>query len=366
MKQVKEIKKESLRPEPIIVGIDTSCDETSIAISKGRKILSNIRTTQIELHKQFGGVVPDISRRAHEENIEGVYQEALRKAKIQESDIEYIAVTYGPGLAIDLEVGINYAKALALRLNIPLVPANHMEGHLTSSLALNSKGNGDAVDEVLDNMFPALGLLMSGKHTEIIYVKSIGDYKKLGQTLDDAAGEAFDKVGRMLNFGYPGGPVVSEFAKRGTLGGISLPIPMERSKDLNFSYSGLKTACLYKIKELREGNVPEKEWIYDFCRSFVESITRSVEIKLLKALEENSDIKSVLVGGGVFSSEFILRRILKLVNDYGLDMFYPTKEIRSDNGAMICIAGYFNILRKNYITDVEEINKLERNPRLSL
>ncbi|HVX92840.1 MAG TPA: tRNA (adenosine(37)-N6)-threonylcarbamoyltransferase complex transferase subunit TsaD [Candidatus Dojkabacteria bacterium] len=362
---MKAIKKET-KFEPIIIGIDTSCDETSIAVSKGRKILSNIRTTQIDLHKKFGGVVPDISRRAHEENIEGVYREALRKAKIEENDIEYIAVTYGPGLAIDLEVGINFAKELAIKLNKPFVPVNHMEGHLTSALALNSKGNGDVLDVVLDNMFPALALLMSGKHTEIVYVKNIGDYKKLGQTLDDAAGEAFDKVGRMLNFGYPGGPIVSEFAKRGELGKISLPIPMEKSNDLNFSYSGLKTACLYKIKELRESNIPEKEWIYDFCRSFVESITRSVEIKLLKALEQNSDIKSVLVGGGVFSSEFILRRVLKLVNDYGLDMFYPTKEIRSDNGAMICIAGYFNIIRNNYLTDIKQIQVLERNPRLSL
>ncbi len=350
--------------EPIIVGIDTSCDETSIAILCGRRILSNVRNSQVDLHKEYGGVVPMVARRAHEENIVPVYLAALKRAKIDEKEIDYIAVTIGPGLAIDLEIGITFAKNKSRELNIPVIPINHMEGHLLSSLVLNSKGKGLVSDDKLKESFPALALLMSGKHTEIIYVRNIGEYTKLGLTLDDAAGEAFDKVGRMLNFGYPGGPVVSEFATRGELGKIVLPIPLAKTDDLNFSYSGLKTASLYKIKELREQYNSDKEWIYDFCRAFVESIYQSVKIKLLKAIKQNPDVKSVLVGGGVYGSSYILKSIGKQVRDLKLNYYYPKPEHRGDNAAMIALAGYYNI--KNAIKDRDEIDALDRNPRLSL
>lgn len=241
-----------------------------------------------------------------------------------------------------------------------------MEGHLLSSLALNSKGNGFISEAKLKTIFPALGLLVSGKHTELIYVKGFGEYKKLGQTLDDAAGEAFDKVGRMLNFGYPGGPVVSEFAKRGTLGVIDLPIPMEKSKDLNFSYSGLKTACLYKIKVLRESRLSEKDWVYDFCRSFVESVTQSLLIKLEMALEMHPEIKTVLVGGGVIANEHILRALGKVTKLRNKDYFYPLAEDRGDNAAMIGVAAYYNFKQNIILKSDSDINSLERNPRLSL
>lgn len=349
-----------------ILAIDTSCDETSVAVVQNRRVLSSVRFSQIDLHKEYGGVVPMIARRAHEESIQGVYEEALRKSKLSIEDITHIAVTYGPGLAIDLEVGITFAKDLAIKHSKPLIPVNHMEGHLLSSLVLNTKGKGLVSDTELKDMFPALGLLVSGKHTEIVVVNDFGNYEKIGQTLDDAAGEAFDKVGRMLNFGYPGGPVVSEFAKKGELGKIQLPIPMEKSKDLNFSYSGLKTACLYKIKELRDSGVPEKEWIYDFCRTFVESLTRSLEIKLELAIKQYPNIKTVLVGGGVVQSEFVLRRLGNLVKKYDLNYYYPNIEDRGDNAAMIGIAGYYNVLRNNYLTKEEDILKLDRDPRLSL
>lgn len=349
-----------------IVAFDTSCDETSVAVVEDRKVLSSVRFSQVDLHKEWGGVVPMIARRAHEESIQGVYDEALRKAKTNIEDIDYVAVTYGPGLAIDLEIGIEFAKNLSIKYNKPFVPVNHMEGHLLSSLALNSKGTGLVSDSELKNMFPALGLLISGKHTELIYITDFCKYRKLGQTLDDAAGEAFDKVGRMLNFGYPGGPVVSEFAKKGSRGKIVLPIPMANSKDLNFSYSGLKTACLYKIKELREQNLPEKEWIYDFCRSFVDSITKSLEIKLELALQTYPEIKSVLVGGGVVSSEYIVRSLKTLVSSYGLNYYFPKSMDRGDNAAMIGIAAYYDIQNGKYLTDIEEIKKIDRDPRLSL
>lgn len=349
-----------------ILAIDTSCDETSVAVVQNRKVLSSVRFSQIDLHKEYGGVVPMIARRAHIESIQGVYEQALKKSKLTIDDINYIAVTYGPGLAIDLEVGIEFAKDLSIKHSKPLIPVNHMEGHLLSSLVLNTKGKGLVSDSELENIFPALGLLISGKHTEILVVEDFGKYKKIGQTLDDAAGEAYDKVGRMLNFGYPGGPVVSEFAKKGELGKIQLPIPMEKSKDLNFSYSGLKTACLYKLKDLRESGVPEKEWIYDFCRTFVESITKSLEIKLELAIKQYPNTKTVLVGGGVVQSEFVLRRLGALVKKYDLNYYYPNPEDRGDNAAMIGIAGYYNVLRNNYLTKEEDILKLDRDPRLSL
>lgn len=349
----------------VVLGIDTSCDDTSIAILRGRKVLSSIVSSQLEIHAQYGGVVPNIARREHEKNIQGVFEEALRKAKVGIGDIDCIAITYGPGLAIDLEVGIAFAKELSTKYNIPLLPINHMEGHLLSPLLLNSKGSG-LVEGSIDNLFPTLALLMSGKHTEILRVDGIGKYEKLGQTLDDAAGEAFDKVGRILNFGYPGGPVVSEFAKKGKRGEVVFPIPMRNSNDLNFSFSGIKTAALYKSKELREEGRDEKEWVYDFCRGFVNSVYESIAIKLSKAIEQNPSIRGVLVGGGVFNSEEMLRRFGKLVRGYSLEYYFPEKEYRGDNGAMIALVGYLHLENGKEGLLGKELEGLDREPRLSL
>lgn len=353
--------------EPIIIAFDTSCDDTSCAVLSGRKVLSSVVSSQVEIHAQWGGVVPDIARREHEKNIPMVYEEALKKAKIKIEDVDYVAATYGPGLAIDLEIGLGFAKALAIKYNKPFVPVNHMEGHMFSGLALNSKGKANPGGVVeLDNLFPALGLLISGKHTELVYVEEIGKYTKLGETLDDAVGEAFDKVGRMLNFGYPGGPVVCEFAKKGKPGVFKFPIPMKNSGDMNFSYSGLKTAALYKTKELREAGQKDKEWVYDFCRGFLDAIIESLNVKLKLALEKNPDCKTLFVGGGVFNSEEIVRKIGNTAREYGLNYIYSEQEYRGDNAGMIGVAAYFDILQKKYITDINEIEKIDRDPRLSL
>jgi N6-L-threonylcarbamoyladenine synthase len=357
--------KELLKQKPLILAFDTSCDDTSVALLRGREVLSNELSSQIELHSQYGGVVPDLARRLHEENIEEVFNLALGEPNAI-NKVDYIAVTTGPGLAIDLEVGINYAKKLSTTYNKPFVPVNHMEGHLFSSILLNSKGNGLISDDNLIDAFPALGLLMSGKHTEIVYVKEVGKYEKIGQTLDDAAGEAFDKVGRVLNLGYPGGPVVTEFAKKGKPNVIKFTVPMKNSGDLNFSYSGIKTAALYKSKELREQGIPEKEWIYDFCRGFLDAVIESVVIKLEEAIKKNTDVKSVFVGGGVFNSEEILRKVGTLVRSYNLNYYYPEIEYRSDNAAMIGASAYLNILQGKYLTESKEIEEVDRNPRLSI
>jgi len=361
-----ELTKDILKQKPLILAIDTSCDDTSVALLRGREVISSELSSQTELHSEFGGVVPDLAKRLHEENIEGVYNRALNNNPGMINNVDYIAVTTGPGLAIDLEVGIKYAKDLSLRYSKPFVPVNHMEGHLFSSLLLNSKGNGLVSDDDLVNSFPALGLLMSGKHTELIYIEELGKYKKLGQTLDDAAGEAFDKVGRLLNLGYPGGPVITEFAKRGKSGVITFTTPMKNSKDLNFSYSGLKTAALYKSKELREEGIAEREWIYDFCRGFLDAIIDSVLIKLELAIEQNPEVKTVFVGGGVFNSEEILRNVGNTVRAYNLNYYYPKIEYRSDNAGMIGVSAYLNILQGKYITNKEEIEGIDRDPRLSL
>ncbi len=349
--------------QPNIIAFDTSCDDTSVAILRGRSILSSIVSSQVEIHAQWGGVVPDIARREHEKNIPMVYEEALKKARLNMENIDYVVATYGPGLAIDLEVGLKFAQDLAIKYKKSFVPVNHMEGHLLSGLLLNSKGAGI---ENVEELFPALGLLISGKHTELIYSPKIGEYKKLGETLDDAVGEAFDKVARMLNFGYPGGPIICELAKKGKSGNISFTVPMKNSKDLNFSYSGIKTAALYKTKELRESGEKDSVWVYDFCRGFLDSIIESLVIKLELAIEQNSDIKSLFVGGGVFNSEEIVRKIGNVAKKYGLEYVYPKGEYRGDNAGMVGIAGYYKILRGEYITEEKKIIEVDREPRLSL
>lgn len=355
----------------LLIAFDTSCDETSVAVLKGRRVLANIVSSQIELHKKWGGVVPDVARRAHEENITGSYKEALKRAKVSIEDIDVVAATIGPGLAIDLEIGLQFAQQLAVEYKKPFVPVNHMEGHLLSSLLLNSKGSGSYQGE-LEELFPALAILTSGKHTEIIYSPKLGEYIKLGKTLDDAAGEAFDKVGRMLGFGYPGGPIVSEFAKKSNGGykEFGLPVPMKQSGDLNFSYSGLKTACLYKLKELRQDNekknVKDSEFVYDFCNEFVNVVVQSIVIKVKAAIKQYPDAKTVFGGGGVFNNEKLVRVLGSTVKSYGLNYYVPEIKYRSDNASMIGIAGLRGYFSGEAIIDKDELLEIDREPRLQL
>ncbi|MCK9438879.1 MAG: tRNA (adenosine(37)-N6)-threonylcarbamoyltransferase complex transferase subunit TsaD [Patescibacteria group bacterium] len=374
------------KKEIIILAIDTSCDDTSVAVLKNRIVLSSVVSSQVELHQKWGGVVPDIARRAHQENIEKVYLEALKRAKIKEIDIDFFAVTYGPGLAIALEIGIDFAKNLATSNKKPLIPVNHMEGHLLSSLLLNKNGQGKIKINEEEKLFPALGLLISGNHSEIVYAKKIGDYKILGETLDDAAGEAFDKVARMLNLGYPGGPIVSSLADKAKkdwnnpqraweekrnkrpvseiAGSFGLPIPMMRSGDFNFSFSGLKTACLYKIKELREKHKKDTVWSYNFAREFINAISRSLSHKLIKVIAKHPEVKSVFVGGGVSNNKYIIREIGNIVRKLNKNYFIADKKFRSDNAAMIGIAAYYNISNKKNQLKADKILELDRKPML--
>lgn len=374
--------------EPIILAIDTSCDDTSVAILQGRRVLSSIISSQTELHKKWGGVVPTIARRAHQENMEAVYKEALKRARITEEAIEFVAVTYGPGLAIALEVGVAFAKDLAYNKKKKFVPINHMEGHMLASFILNQKGKGAIEQNKENEVFPALALLMSGNHTEIIYAEELNKYTILGETLDDAAGEAFDKVARMMNIGYPGGPILTLLAGRASkkwsdtllgfeergdkkpqseiAGRFGLPIPMFRSPDLNFSFSGLKTACLYRIKDLRTRYAKDADWTYDFSREFINAVSRSLAIKLKKAIKLHPQIKSVIIGGGVSNNIYIVREMGSLVRKLGKKYFIPETRFRSDNAGMIGIAAYYNIINKKYWLEGEAILEIDRKPMLKL
>ena len=344
-----------------ILAIDTSCDETSAAVLRNGAVLSNIISSQVNLHKKWGGVVPDIARRAHKERIGPVISESLKRAHLTIDDIDAFAATYGPGLAIALEVGLRKAQELAQSQEKPFLPINHMEGHLLSSYA--KKSNGKNPDAPHPSDLPLIGLLVSGGHTELVYMKNFGDYVVIGETLDDAAGEAFDKLSKMLNLGYPGGPIISEFAKKGKKGRFSLPIPMEKSGDFNFSYSGLKTACLYKIREIEKMYRSQRSWVYDFCADFVESVIQSLIIKLESAVT-HYQVKGVLLGGGVISNLSLRAKIRSAMKKKGLPVYIPYSPLLfTDNAAMIGVVAHFALTREDPCIAIgKSIQSIERDP----
>jgi len=348
--------------QPFILSIDTSCDETSVAVSHGRKILSNVITSQINIHKKWGGVVPHLAKRAHQKKIKPVYKQALQSAKLKISQINAIAITIGPGLAPALEIGLNFAKQLAEKTKKPLITVNHMHGHLLAPFALNSRGNGPFPQPInpskASSIFPMIGLLVSGGHTQLILVKNINNYQLLGETLDDAAGEALDKLAKMLHLGYPGGPIIEEIAKKGHSDKIPLPVPMQHSKNLDFSFSGLKTAALYKIQAAKL----TKTYTYNMAASFQQAITTSLTTKLTKAIEKYQP-KAILLGGGVISNLFIRNKLRQTINLYNIPTYIPySKKLFTDNAAMICIPAYFKFLNQDF---VKNLTKLDRQPTLN-
>lgn len=352
--------------KPIILAIDTSCDETSAGVTQGDRVLSNVVSSQINLHKIWGGVVPDIARRAHQERINSVIDKAFLlasrsiKMDINFRNVDAIAVTYGPGLAIALEVGIEKAKEIAIEYEKPLIAVNHLEGHLLSCLAKDKFGNKGFT--LVKKDFPALGLIISGKHTEIILVNDIGDYEIVGETLDDAIGEAYDKVGRMLDLGYPAGPIVTEFAKRGDHLRFSLPIPMRNRKDsLDFSFSGLKTAVYYMIK--KDLGELTKQDVYDMCASFENSAILHLQDKLELAIKKYKP-NLILIGGGVASSSKVRASVRKTARNFGLKACFPSSnKLYMDNGAMIGLVAFQKYLKKDFVI---KLTQLEREPRARL
>lgn len=344
----------------IILGIDTSCDETSVAVVNNNRVLSNVISSQVRYHKKYGGVVPMLAGRLHEERIDSVVELALRRADVSRHDLEAVGVTYGPGLAPALQVGIAKAKALAASLTLPLYPVNHMAGHIASCVTqVGSK-------PVPELSYPFLSLLVSGSHTELVVCKKWGEFQIIGQNLDDALGEAYDKVARMLGLGYPGGKVAAELAQQGSPL-YELPIPMLRSGDLNFSYSGLKNAVRLLIEELKTKNGDgflTRQQILDISASFEEVAHASVVKKVEKALSSFPETRQLLVGGGVAANQVLRRKLRSLARPFEVEVLFPTAaNLCSDNGAMIAVAAWMNIEAGQ---KPAEPSSIDRVPYLSL
>ncbi len=317
-----------------ILGIDTSCDDTSAAVVvDGRAVLSNTVNSQIKLHHPYGGVVPELASREHIRNIVPVVNEALTTAKLGLKDLDGIAVTVGPGLIGSLLVGLYYAKGLAYVNRIPLVGVNHLEGHILS-IFLEDKVPA----------FPFVVLTVSGGHTSLYHVKGFGEYTLLGQTLDDAAGEAFDKVAKILGLGYPGGVIIERLARSGVGDKIDFPRAYLSPDSLDFSFSGIKTAVALYVKKWGESVENRAEVkIDDIAASFQEAVVDVLIHKLMKA-REKTGVGSVVIAGGVACNQALRKRLLDIASSVDMGVYYPRAEYCTDNGAMIALAGYHRIL----------------------
>lgn len=316
----------------ITLAIETSCDETAASVLKnGRTVLSNIINSQIEQHKKFGGVVPEVASRKHIENINNVIEEALKEANISFPDLTHVGVTYGPGLVGALLVGLSAAKAIAFALEIPLNGVNHIEGHIHANFI-----------EYKQLEPPFISLIVSGGHTHLVYMDDYGKYEVLGRTRDDAAGEAFDKVARALGLGYPGGPQIDKIAKMGNPDAIPFPKAYLEEGSYDFSFSGLKSAVLNYLnsQKMKGLNISVEDVAAGFQRATVEILTE----KTIKcALEKNAD-RVVLAGGVAANSN--LRSYLQLeCEKNNIDLKYPSLHLCTDNAAMIGCLAYYNYIR---------------------
>ena len=322
----------------LVLGIESSCDETAAAVIKdGREILSSIISSQIDLHKPFGGVVPELASREHLEKIEPVVREALQQASIGFNDLDGIAVTRGPGLIGSLLVGVCYAKALAFGLNIPLIGVNHIEGHVFSVIFENP-----------EIQFPALALIVSGGHTNLFFVPEPGQYKVVSRTRDDAAGEAFDKVAKMLGLEYPGGPVIEQIARSGDPKKIKFTRAKISDGRPDFSFSGLKTAV---SKHLRENSIapviPGEDPSSDL-RDLAASFQASVVDALIRTTEKQAielGARTLIVAGGVASNNALREACSSIGNRLQIPVYFPSRHLSTDNAAMIGAAGYFHLQR---------------------
>ena len=320
----------------LILGIDTSCDDTSAAVVKnGSLILSNIVSSQINIHQKYGGVVPEVAARQHIKLIIPVIKEALKKAKIKKQDIDCLAVTNGPGLITSLMVGIDTAKSLAYSLNKKIIAINHLEGHIYSNWLNNHPPK-----------FPLLCLIVSGGHTQLVLMKNHLQYQTIGQTRDDAAGEAFDKVAKLLNLGYPGGPIISKLANLGNSKKYPFSPPMIKSKNLDFSFSGLKTEVLYLVKKCQKLN---NQQINNICASFQKATVDVLVAKTIKATQKYKP-KTIIIGGGVAANKLLRQELKKKIKQKIPNAKYQMLNTKycSDNAAMIAAATYQHTKRKKF------------------
>ena len=358
-----------------ILAIDTSCDDTCASVLDNDRIITNIVSSQIEIHKSWGGVVPNLAKRAHEEKIDAVIAEAItgqitnhksqdpNKLQISISnfqkymdDINVIGVTVGPGLSPALGVGVDKAKELAKKYKKKLIAVNHIEAHLLSVYLKDEKREPDREIEL-----PALALTVSGGHTKIVLIKKIGGYEILGETLDDASGEALDKAAKLLELGYPGGPIIEKLAKEGDSNFLKLPIPMRGQKGYDLSFSGLKTAFYYAIKDWSKEKVEENK--ANLAASFQKAVFDSLINRFEKAVEDMWP-KSLIGVGGVMNNENLRQRLVKLGEKRNLKVYFPySKALNGDNAAMVGMVAYTKALRGEFVEDIE---KLDREPKLDL
>jgi len=380
-----------------ILAIETSCDDTCAAVLDNDRVLSNVISSQTDLHAKWGGVVPDIAKRAHQERIEAVIAEAMKRAKPSSNpsldrvghkltpeeiiereikNIDVIGVTLGPGLAIALGIGVNKAKELAKKYNKKLVAVNHIEGHIWANFLKNKNGKPDRKLEL-----PTLALTVSGGHTKIILITQDDKfpnqnppalrapslekggqkliYTVIGETLDDAAGEALDKAAKMLGLGYPGGPIIERLARDGKTNFLELPHPLADKKILDYSFSGLKTSFYYKVKDWPAEKIYQN--LNDLAATFQNAVFETLLRKYKLAIEKYQP-KILLASGGVLANLELRKRLRKLSKEVGLPIFMPAhKNLNTDNAAMIGVVTYQKALRKEF---VENIDELDRDPRL--
>ena len=314
-----------------ILSIESSCDETSAAVVvNGREVLSNIIASQIDTHKKFGGVVPEVASRMHIEVISGVVEEALKEANVTLDQIDAIGVTYGPGLVGALLVGLQFAKGLSFATKKPLIGVNHIEGHISANYIQHK-----------DLKPPFVSLVVSGGNTFIVYVKDYGDYEVIGQTRDDAAGEAYDKVARALGLGYPGGPKIDKLAKEGNPNAITFPKAKFQDDTLDFSFSGVKSAVLNYLNKcnMQDVEVNKADVAASFQRAVIDVLTENVLLTCKK-----KKINKIAIAGGVASNSSLRETIINAASKRGIDVLFPDRVLCTDNAAMIGSAAYYNLI----------------------
>ncbi|MGM9972306.1 MAG: tRNA (adenosine(37)-N6)-threonylcarbamoyltransferase complex transferase subunit TsaD [Anaeroplasmataceae bacterium] len=320
----------------LVLGVESSCDETSVAVVKdGKEVLSNIILSQIDIHKSFGGVVPEVASRHHVYNVSMVFEEALKKANVKGEDIDLVAVTYGPGLIGSLLVGVNAAKTFALVYGKPIIGVNHLAGHIYANQIEH------------EMKFPLIALLVSGGNTELIYMKNHFQFEIIGQTLDDAVGESYDKVARVMGLEYPGGPKVDKLAFLGE-DTYNLPRVYLGNDNYNFSFSGLKSHVINLVHNANQRK--ESINVNNLCRSFQDSVTEVLVNKTLKAAEEYK-VSQIIVAGGVSANKGLKERF-NLMNNNRFEICIPSIKYCTDNAAMIAVAGYYQYIKTKSVHDM--------------
>jgi N6-L-threonylcarbamoyladenine synthase len=352
-----------------ILAIDTSCDETSAAVTQGTKIFSNIIWSQASLHAKFGGVYPTLAQREHKERIDWVINKAITYSQSPISQIDAIAVTTGPGLAIALGIGIDKARELSENYKKPLIPVNHVEGHFLSPLAQSKKNQSSMTNNQIAKMFPALGIVVSGGTTQVILAEKLGKYNIMASTIDDALGEALDKGARLLGLGYPGGAILEKFAKNGKTDAYPLPIPMLGREDLNkLSYSGLKTALVRLVeKTKKEKGSLDRDNIRNLAASYQNTAFTHL-IRILTSVIQRSPITIhyLFVGGGVGANVELRKKIRNMCHNLQITPLFPySKKLYTDNAAMIGVSAYFNYQQNKFLKP-NQLGKIDRKPRAKI